>query len=294
MKILITGSEGNIGTRLVTYLRSCGHRLFRFDQIQLFSDDYMTGNINNEGDLFIAFSAFKPDACIHLAAMVSRVTCEQAPYLTVATNLNGLDNVIQVCKAFNTKLMYFSTSEVYGNIGGYLSEDRYCEPNNRYGLTKYLGEKLVSYELVNGLKAIIVRPFMFYDEKETRGLHRSAMIRFAEGLYYRRKIQVHQKSIRSWLHISDAVKYIEKLIHHDTFDIFNIGSDEVIATENLAGLMCNELGLSYSDYVIETELPAKMTLEKYPDIRKLTRVTHIMPEVDIEKGIKLVLNEFNR
>ena len=204
----------------------------------------------------------------------------------------GLNNVIQACKAFNAKLIYFSTSEVYGNIGGYLSEDRHCKPNNLYGLTKYLGEKLVQYELINGLKAVIVRPFMFYDEDETRGEHRSAMIRFAENLTKRNKITVHKNSKRSWMHISDAVRVLEKTIYLD-FNIINIGSNDIILTDDLARKMCVILGLKYDNHVIELPLPDKMTLEKYPDIRKQTELTGIIPEVTIEDGMRRVLNKFS-
>lgn len=293
MKILITGAEGNIGSRLIPYLKN-DHIIFRIDQIQKYESDYMVCNINEVGDVFSAFTLFMPDVCIHLAAMVSRVTCEQSPFLTVDTNLTGLNNVIQVCKTFNTKLMYFSTSEVYGNIGGYLSEDRQPEPNNRYGLTKYLGEKLVEYEVNSGLKAIIVRPFMFYDEKETRGEHRSAMIRFAENLSLRCKITVHKGSLRSWLHMSDAVKYIERLLHVNTFEIVNIGTSEIVLTENLAKMMCEYFGLDYSQYVYELPLPDKMTLEKYPDIRKLIALTGLEPEISLSEGVKKVLESVKK
>src|SRR5512133_485211 len=293
MKILLTGSEGNIGSRLIPYLKN-DHIIFRIDQIQKYETNYMVCNINEVGDIYEAFAGFMPDACIHLAAMVSRVTCEQSPFLTVETNLTGLNNVIQVCKAFNTKLMYFSTSEVYGNIGGYLSEDRHPEPNNRYGLTKYLGEKLVEYEVNNGLKAIIVRPFMFYDERETRGEHRSAMIRFAENLSLRRKITVHKGSLRSWLHMNDAVRFIEKLLHVSTFEIVNIGTSEIVLTENLAKMMCDYFCLDYSQYVLELPLPEKMTLEKYPDIRKLIALTELEPEISLSEGVKKVLESVKK
>lgn len=292
MRILLTGSEGNIGSKLVPYLKSCGHIVFRTDQLQGTGDDYSVVNILSAGDLYEAFESFSPDVVFHLAAMVSRVTCEKSPHLTVDTNLMGLNNVIQACRAFDSKLIYFSTSEVYGNIGGYLSEDRDCKPNNLYGLTKYLGEKLVQYELANGLKAVIVRPFMFYDEDETRGEHRSAMIRFAENLTRRNKITVHKNSKRSWMHISDAVRVLEKTIYLD-FNIINIGSNDIILTDDLARKMCVILGLKYDNHVIELPLPDKMTLEKYPDIRKQTELTGIIPEVTIEDGMRRVLNKFS-
>lgn len=288
MKILCIGSEGNIGSKLVPYLRKCGHEVYRCDQTQAIGNDYSVVNILSPLDLLKVFDAFNPDVVFHLAAMVSRVTCEASPLLAVDTNLTGLNNVIQLCKAFDAKLIYFSTSEVYGNIGGCLSESRECKPNNLYGLTKYLGEKLVEYHLQN---AITVRPFMFYDEDETRGDHRSAMIRFCYHLSKREKITVHAGSKRSWMHISDGVKVLERLIYVEGYQIVNIGSGELISTEDLAGIICKKLDLNYCDYVIEQPLPGKMTLEKMPDIRRQTELTRIIPEVDINTGIDLVLSK---
>lgn len=288
MRVLVTGSEGNIGSKLVPYLKSCGHEVYCCDQVQDFKDNYSVINILSVGDLFKVFNKFKPEVVYHLAAMVSRVTCEDSPYLTVDTNLSGLNNIIQLCKSFEAKLIYFSTSEVYGNISGYLSENRECEPNNLYGLTKYLGEKLVEYELKD---AVIVRPFMFYDEDETQGDHRSAMIRFCYHLCRKEKITVHKGSKRSWMHISDGVKVLERLVYTMGFQVVNIGSGELINTEDLASAICKKLGLEYKDYVIEEPLPDKMTLEKVPDIRKQIEITGITPEIDINTGIWLVLNK---
>lgn len=289
MKILVTGSEGNIGTKLVPYLESKGYIVMRCDQVQGFESNYHVVNINSSSDLTLIFPLFEPDIVIHLAAMVSRVTCEKSPGLTVETNLLGLSNVIQLCKLFKVKLMYFSTSEVYGNIGGILSEERECKPNNLYGLTKYMGEKLVEYELKNGLQAITVRPFMFYDEDETRGDHRSAMIRFCYHLSKGEKIEVHKGSLRSWMHITDAVRVLEKLIYVKGYEIINIGSDEIIKTEDLARMICDRIGVEYSDYVIEKELPDKMTLEKIPSVKKQFKLTGIIPEIDLNTGLALII-----
>jgi len=290
MNILTIGSEGNIGKRLVPYLRTQAHIVYLCDQIQGAGPDYSVVNILNSGDLLRVFLDFKPDVTILLAAMVSRVTCEMSPNLAVDTNLSGLNNVIQLCKAFDSKLVYFSTSEVYGNIGGLLSEDRECRPNNLYGLTKYLGEKLVKYELKD---ALIVRPFMFYDEDETQGDHRSAMIRFAYHLSRKEKITVHKGSKRSWMHISDGVRVIESLIHLKESYTVNIGSPELIDTSDLAGLICAYFGLKYEDYVNEYQLPDKMTLEKIPDIQRQTELTGLIPEVSLKDGIKRVCDKVN-
>ena len=289
MKILITGSAGNVGRKLVPYLRSCRHDIYEYDQVQNFREKYFVGNILSPSDLQRVFMKVQPNIVFHLAAMVSRVTCEASPGLTIDTNLVGLTNVVQLCKTFQVKLIYFSTSEVYGNIGGLLSEDIECKPNNIYGLTKYLGEKLVEYML--GENVIIPRLFMIYDEDEVIGNHRSAMIRFAYHLLRGEKITVHKNSSRAWLHISDAVKILEKLIYVDKFSIINIGSNEIIATEDLVNRMCQVLGIEYSDYVIEEPLPEKMTLEKHTDLRKQFELTKIELIVNIDQGIELVLSK---
>lgn len=288
-RILVIGSEGNIGKVLVSYLKGKGHDVYCADQTQGCRNNYFVANICNYGDLDCVFYKSKPEIVFNLAAMVSRVTCEASPCITIDTNLSGMNNVMQLCKRRNAKFIYFSTSEVYGNIGGILSEDRECSPNNRYGLTKYLGEQLVKYEVNNGLSALIVRPFMFYDENETHGEHRSAMIRFADSLKARQKIVVHKGSSRSWMHMTDAVVILERLMHLDSFDIINVGNSELIETEEIARKMCAKLNLRYEDYVIENDLPDKMTLEKIPSVQKQFNYTGIMPAIDINKGICLVL-----
>jgi len=131
--------------------------------------------------------------------MVSRVTSEKNPHLTVDTNVAGTSNIIQFCKKINAKLINFSTSEVYGNQQEVLLEDNSeLLPNNIYGLTKLLAENLIEYEVKNNkLKAITVRPFMIYDKDETIGAHRSAMIGFAKSLIKGKKIIVHKNAQRS-------------------------------------------------------------------------------------------------
>jgi nucleoside-diphosphate-sugar epimerase len=289
MKILITGSEGNIGSQLVPYLRNQGHEVYGIDTKQRFAQKFITADVTTPGDLFRVFDFVRPDVVIHLAAMVSRVTCEVAPVHTVQTNIAGTANVIELCKDFKAKLLYFSTSEVYGNKDGQLYESDEPEPNNLYGLSKWLGEQLVQYHVTQGLDALVVRPFMFYHETEDQGDHRSAMIRFATGLLNGEKIVVHAGSVRSWLHMNDAVRIIEKLCHVQGFYTVNVGHPDCIRTEALAMLLCEATGRDYNEAVICADLPGRMTLVKRPDLRLQTELTGIVPEVDVETGLRLVV-----
>lgn len=290
MRILITGSEGNIGKKLVSHLRDKGHDVFGVDIKQGYKENFTVVNILNIGDLIPIFNTFKPQVVYHLAAMVSRVTCEQSPCVTIDTNVSGTNNIIQLCKTYKCKLINFSTSEVYGNIGGLLSEDREPNPNNLYGQSKLLAEKLVEYAADNGLNAISVRPFMFYDEEETMGEHRSAMIRFAENLLRKQKIEVHLGAYRSWLHINDGVKILEKLLYVDGYFVMNISNPDVISVKDMAQMMCDELGLDYDKYVKETTLPDRMTLVKNPCTKLQQFYAPVTIDYPVERGIRLVLD----
>jgi nucleoside-diphosphate-sugar epimerase len=290
MKIIVTGSEGNIGSLLVPYLKSQGHEVYGIDIRQRFAPDYMTADINAAADIALAFQSFKPQVVIHLAAMVSRVTSEKSPALTIQTNLGGTSNIIQLCKAVGAKLIFFSTSEIYGNTGGILYESDQPQPNNLYGLSKWLGEQLVTYEVTKGLDALIVRPFMFYHETETTGDHRSAMIRFIYDLMHGNKAVVHKGSVRSWLHLDDGVAIIEKLCHVKGFYTVNVGHPEAVKTEALAYLICDFLGLDFDSSVELTDLPERMTLTKYPSLSVQAELTAYLPKISLKEGVSRVIN----
>jgi len=69
-RILLIGSEGNIGTKLAPHLRSQGHEVYRCDQIQNYADDYSVVNILQPIDLLRVFEEFEPEVVYLLAAMV--------------------------------------------------------------------------------------------------------------------------------------------------------------------------------------------------------------------------------
>ncbi|MFP4323031.1 MAG: NAD-dependent epimerase/dehydratase family protein [Anaerolineales bacterium] len=294
MRILITGSEGNIGVHLVRQLRAEGHEVLRADLLPGWHDEYIQTNIVFPNDLLPAFQRFQPEVVFHLAAMVSRVTCEGSPHMAVDTNLSGTNNIAQMCKNFGAKLIFFSTSEVYGNLSGEMREDmRDLQPTNRYGLTKYMGEMLLDYEHREyGLDVVVLRPFMFYHEDETRGSHRSAMIRFAENLSQRERITVHKDSRRGWLHMDDAVRAIAACVHLSGWHIINIGHPDIIETEWMARYMGELLEINVEDYWDLIPLPERMTLEKYPNLDRQRELLNFTPEVDIKMGIQRVLRQF--
>lgn len=291
MKILAIGSEGNIGEPLVAHLRRVGHEVYTTDIRPGFRSDYAMADINHPLDLLDAFD-WGPEVVYLMAAVVSRVTCEQSPSLAVTTNLAGTQNVLTLARRAGARVVFFSTSEVYGPTDGLMYEDASVpHPNNRYGLTKWLGEQLVAYEAEHGLVASIVRPFMVYSEDEDLGDHRSAMIRFAQSLSEGRAIDVHAGSARGWLHVSDAVIALERMADLDGFEVVNIGHPDIIETVDLAEMIRERLDAP--EYLVrQIAQPERMTPVKSPALVKQARLLGMTPAVTLAQGVDRVCARF--
>ena len=287
-RALVIGSEGNIGTPLVQHLRSTGYEVLESDIRPAWRQGYVMADINNPVDLLAAFD-WKPDVVFLLSAMVSRVTCEQASGLAITTNLGGVNNVLQLAKRAGSRVVFFSTSEVYGPGLDRMDEaEAHPRPNNRYGLSKLLGEQLVEYEArTYGLKAVALRPFMVYDENEDLGDHRSAMIRFTSELAQGRPIEVHRGSARSWLHVSDAVRAIEAAARVKDYSVINIGHPDVVPIATLAEMIRHELGADPS-LICEVDLPVRMTSIKRPVLDRMRVLLGIEPAVSLRDGVSRV------
>ncbi|TAK34601.1 MAG: NAD(P)-dependent oxidoreductase [Saprospiraceae bacterium] len=287
-RALVIGSEGNIGIPLVKYLIERDYEVMSADIRSGWRPNFLVADITQPIDLLPAFD-WGPDVVFILSAMVSRVTCEQASGLAISTNLGGINNVLQLCKRVNAMTVFFSTSEVYGPKCNPMDESiSNPHPNNRYGLSKLLGEQLVEYEVKqHGLRAVSLRPFMMYDENEDLGDHRSAMIRFASNLASGKPIEVHNRSARGWLHASDAVRAIEASAHVKKYAVINIGHPDIRPIADLAEMIRAELRVS-NDLVVNRDLPERMTLVKNPSLDRQRDILGIIPQVSLLDGVKRV------
>jgi nucleoside-diphosphate-sugar epimerase len=287
-KALVIGAAGNIGGPLVAYLRSTGYAVLEVDIRPAWRPDYLMADITHPLDLLPAFD-WGPDVVFLLAAAVGRMTCEQAGSLAIATNLAGINNVLQLCKRTGSVCVFFSTSEVYGP-GCALMDDSATipQPNNRYGLSKWLAEQLIEFEArTSNLHAVTIRPCMIYDENEDVGEHRSAMIRFASNLARGKPIEVHRGSARGWLHVSDAVRAIEAAGHVAHYTTINVGHPRIAPMVEVAELIRSELGADPSLVRFAT-LPPQMTLVKRPTLERQRILLGIEPLISLEEGVHRV------
>lgn len=136
MRILVTGSKGQLGTDVVSELKSRGHTVFGADLPET--------DITDIEQIRLAVSEAKPDCVIHLAAYTAVDKAESEKELCTLINSKGTENVARVCGESNIKMLYTGTDYIFGGKGEEPFEiNSPAAPCNHYGKTKYEGEEAV-------------------------------------------------------------------------------------------------------------------------------------------------------
>lgn len=134
--ILLTGSEGMLGSAVVPYLIECGHNVH--------STDIATLDVRNRDDVWEWVNETKPDIVCHLAAETSLEICEEEPDHAWLTNAIGTKNVALECRNAGIPMAYISSAGIFdGTKDGPYTEFDTPSPINVYGASKLQGEHYV-------------------------------------------------------------------------------------------------------------------------------------------------------
>lgn len=143
MKILITGSNGQLGRELVNQLELINQSIKqpKYDVLPTTRDDLDISNQTNV-DSFIVYN--KPDVIINCAAYTKVDECEDNIETAYKINALGARNLAIASEKVSAKLVHISTDYVFNGISKHpYREDNKTEPNSVYGNSKLMGEKFV-------------------------------------------------------------------------------------------------------------------------------------------------------
>ena len=161
MKVLVTGVGGQLGHDVMNELQSRGYKGIGSDIAPEYNgiDDgtavcsmpYIQLDITDEAAVETKISDLKPDAVIHCAAWtaVDLAEDEDKKDLVYAVNAKGTQNIANVCKKLNCKMIYISTDYVFNGKGEapWKPDCKDYEPLSVYGETKLKGELAVANTL---------------------------------------------------------------------------------------------------------------------------------------------------
>ncbi len=136
MRILVTGVKGQLGYDVVNELTKRG--------IEAIGVDIEEMDITDPVSVDKVIKDAAPDAVIHCAAYTAVDAAEENEELCRKVNAEGPQNIANVCKELDIKMVQISTDYVFGGEGTHFwrPEDA-CEPQSVYGRTKYDGELAV-------------------------------------------------------------------------------------------------------------------------------------------------------
>jgi len=275
-KILVTGGRGVVGTKLVKELLKNGHEVSYCDIMHHHDKNYTRCDISKYRQVEKIFEKTKFDYVYHLAAEFGRWNGEDYYENLWMTNAVGTKNIIRMQEKEKFKLIFTSSSEIYGDYTGVMREDVPdkipIQQMNDYAMTKWVNEMQIknSASMFN-TESVRVRLFNTYGPGEYYSPYRSVICLFVYRALHKIPYIVYTNHRRTSSYIDDTVRTMAKII--DNFkqgEVYNIAGEELHDMKTVSDIIINYLKLDEN-------------LVEYRDVETATTIDKI---VDMSKSVK--------
>lgn len=238
-KILITGSNGLLGQKLIHLLKSPGYAT-RYalmatsrgeNRLSSFSDlNYHSLDVSQNKEVDALVSELKPDIIIHTAAMTQVDQCESERSLCWALNVTAVENLITACRKNHTFLIHLSTDFIFDGEAGPYDEDAEANPVSFYGESKLEAEKLL---MQSDIRWAIVRTVLVYGI--TEAMSRSNIILWVKkSLEEGKSIQVVDDQWRTPTLAEDLALGCMLIADQEKEGIYNISGKDFLSPYDMA------------------------------------------------------------
>lgn len=315
MKILITGVAGFIGSNLAKRLLERGHQVIGIDNLgygfmrnvesilQNSDFKFILGDIANP----LILKDVKADIVIHLASQ--KIPRYSNALRTLEENYLMLRNVVQKCLYDKSKIIFASTSDVYGknpNIPFHENSDMVLGPTTvkrwAYALSKMYGEQYIiaNHDEYN-LTYTITRFFGSYGPNQNLTWWGGPQSVFIDKAIKKQPIDIHGDGLqtRTFTFVDDTVEALVLCVENRKADneIFNTGpkADAEIAIKDLAILIWEMINGKDSEPLLNF-IPYSQfgnyedVMRRVPDISKLCSYFNFQPSWDLEKGLNITID----
>ena len=296
MKAIVTGGAGFIGSHLVEELLKEKYEITVID-------NFSTGRLQNlknvkndieviecdisvKGDWQKKFSSV--DYIFHLAALADIVPSIQNPDKYFNSNVVGTYNMLEVARNYNIKkFVYSASSSCYGIPDNYpTKETDPIDPKYPYALTKRMGEELLMHwsELYK-IPSISLRFFNVYGPRSrTTGAYGAVF-----GVFLAQKLSGKPytvvgdgKQTRDFTFVTDIVSALMTASKgKESNKIYNVGSGKTVSINKIIDLLEGKK-------VFIPKRPGEPDCT-FGDIKKITKELGWKPHINIEQGIKMLL-----
>ncbi len=235
MKILITGSNGLLGQKLVDYcLRNSIVFLATSKGENRYSkcpdDSYMKMDITSREEVVKVMRDFTPTHVIHTAAMTNVDQCEKEPDNCQEVNVNAVGILVEACNSINAHFQLLSTDFIFDGEKGNYSEDDEPNPLSVYAKSKVDAEEIVKTNSTTSWS--IVRTIIVYGKGEN--LSRSNIVLWAKGaLETGDPLSIVDDQFRAPTYADDLAAGCMGIIENNEKGVFHISGPETMSIFDL-------------------------------------------------------------
>ena len=314
MKVLITGGGGFVGSHLADAFIARGDEVSILDTGSVAKVRHLMGK---PGFHYIRDSVFnneivegliaRADLVYHLAAVVGVEYYVGDPYEVLNVNVNGTQNVLKLAFKHGKKVVFSSTSEVYGRnpkvpwledddrVLGSTRIDRWC-----YSTSKAVGEHFCFAYHHMGLPVTITRYFNIYGPRLDK-LDVGRIITIFMGQVLRNEpvtVIGDGKQTRCFTYVDDAIKatVAAGIAPNTDGDVFNIGTAVETSILELAQTMIDIAGSSSTIKFVTQESVYGSSYEdiprRVPDNGKMQKVLGVTAETPLAEGLRRTIEWF--
>ena len=234
MRVLITGGTGLLGAALqrsapvgiqgfATYLS--GRILSVSLPFNMFTVDVADMEL-----MRYVFKWSKPDVVIHAAGISSVDFAEKNRGDAKKTNVGGTKVVAELCRVFESKLIYISSNAVFDGSNHFYSETDTVNPVNYYGQLKNTAEGIVRK---NGIQWAIVRPILMYGWPCSGGRD-NLVVRFLHSLKKGRPVKAVDNVFSKPLSVWSCAEVIWEVIHQQKTGTYHIAGKDHLSLYQFA------------------------------------------------------------
>lgn len=306
MKILVSGGAGFIGSHLIKKLLDKGHFVYCIDNLSTGNLVNIKKYINNPNfefinhDIINTLPHFNIDLIFNLACPASPIHYQMDPIKTMKTSVLGTYNIIDLALMENAKIIFTSTSEIYGDPLEHPQKETYWGHVNPIGIRSCYDEGkrcsetiLLDYHKFQKLDVTIARVFNTYGPQMMTEDGR-VVSNFIVSALENKDVLINGDGLqtRSFCYVDDTVNALISMIDINDFGPFNIGNPNEITIKELSQIII-ELTSSKSKISFKP-LPKDDPLKRKPDISLAMKKLNWQPEIDLNKGLIETIKFFRK
>lgn len=304
-RILVSGGAGFIGSHLCTRLINEGHDVICLDNLFTGSKHNIIHLMDNHRFEFVRHDVTYPysaevDEIYNLACPASPIHYQYDAIQTIKTSVMGAINMLGLAMRLNAKILQASTSEIYGDPMIHPQPESYWGNVNPIGFRscydegKRCAETLfMDYHRQNDVRIKIIRIFNTYGPRMLP--HDGRVIsNFIVQALKNDDITIYGtgKQTRSFQYVDDLIEGMIRMMNteDDFIGPVNIGNPHEFSILDLAEKVIQLTG-SHSKITFKA-LPHDDPKQRQPDISLAKEKLHWEPTVELEDGLKLMINCF--